>query len=175
MAETLGSLTVSTKLQRIAKLAKELSGAQLTTLAHHIDIDWLREAHRRTRKGGAKGVDGQSAEEYAETLEGNLAALLERAKSGTYRAPPVRRVQIPKGDGKQTRPIGIPTWIRSCSAPWRCCSEPCTSRSFTTSRTGFAQGALRIKRYKRSGTARWGWPAGGSWRSTYVNSSPEGT
>jgi len=43
-------------------------------------------------------------------LEGNLRALLERAKSGTYRAPPVRRVHIPKGDGKQTRPIGIPTF-----------------------------------------------------------------
>ena len=43
-------------------------------------------------------------------MEGNLRALLERAKSGTYRAPPVRRVHIPKGDGKQTRPIGIPTF-----------------------------------------------------------------
>jgi group II intron reverse transcriptase/maturase len=81
-----------------------------TTLAHHIDIDWLREAHRRTRKGGARGVDGQSANEYAANLEGNLRSLLERAKSGTYRAPPVRRVHIPKGDGKQTRPIGIPTF-----------------------------------------------------------------
>jgi group II intron reverse transcriptase/maturase len=82
----------------------------LTTLAHHIDIDWLREAYRRTRKDGATGVDRQSAAEYAEHLEDNLRSLLERAKTGTYRAPPVRRVQIPKGDGKQTRPIGIPTF-----------------------------------------------------------------
>src|SRR5690606_10869682 len=58
--------------------------------------------HKRTRKDGAKGVDGQSAADYAADLEGNLAALLERAKSGTYRAPPVRRVHILKGDGKQT-------------------------------------------------------------------------
>jgi group II intron reverse transcriptase/maturase len=82
----------------------------LTTLAHHIDVDWLREAYRRTRKDGARGIDGQSAEQYAEHLEENLQALRDRAKSGTYRAPPVRRVHIPKGDGSQTRPIGIPTF-----------------------------------------------------------------
>ena len=110
MKETSGSESVSTKLQRIAKLAKDSPSMSITTLAHHIDIDWLREAYRRTRKDGAKGVDGQSAAEYAANLEGNLAELLERAKSGTYRAPPVRRVHIPKGDGKQTRPIGIPTF-----------------------------------------------------------------
>src|SRR5437660_11411268 len=84
--------------------------AALTTLAHHIDIDWLREAHRRTRKDGATGIDRQTADEYASNLEDNLRSLLERAKSGSYVAPPVRRVHIPKGDGSQTRPIGIPTF-----------------------------------------------------------------
>lgn len=49
MAETSGSITVSTKLERIAKLACEMPQAALTTLAHHIDIDWLREAYRRAR------------------------------------------------------------------------------------------------------------------------------
>jgi RNA-directed DNA polymerase len=110
MGETSSSPTVSTKLERIAKLAKEMRGVALTTLAHHIDIDWLREAHRRTRKDGARGVDGQSAMQYEADLEGNLQSLLDRTKSGTYRAPPVRRVHIPKGDGSQTRPIGIPTF-----------------------------------------------------------------
>jgi len=110
MKETLGSLTISTKLERIAKLAKDAPGMVFTTLAHHIDIDWLKEAYRRTRKDGATGVDGQTAEEYAVDLEENLQGLLERAKSGTYRAPPVRRVHIPKGDGSQTRPIGIPAF-----------------------------------------------------------------
>lgn len=110
MEETSSSQTVSTKLQRIAELAQAAPDMVFTTLAHHIDIDWLREAHRRTRKDGAKGVDGRSAGEYATNLEDNLRSLLERAKSGTYRAPPVRRVHIPKGDGKQTRPIGIPTF-----------------------------------------------------------------
>jgi RNA-directed DNA polymerase len=110
MTETLGSLDVSTKLERIAKLAKEIRDGQLYTLAHHIDVDWLREAYRRTRKDGARGVDGVSAQQYAEQLEGNLRDLLERAKSGRYFAPPVRRVHIPKGDGSETRPIGIPTF-----------------------------------------------------------------
>lgn len=81
----------------------------LTTLAHHIDIDLLREAYRRTRKDGATGVDGQTAEAYAAALESNLQSLLDRFKAGTYRAPPVRRVHIPKGDGT-TRPLGIPTF-----------------------------------------------------------------
>jgi group II intron reverse transcriptase/maturase len=110
MAETQGSITVSTKLERIAKLAKERPNVALTTLAHHIDLEWLREAYRRTRKDGAPGIDGRGAEEYAEHLEENLRSLLERAKDGSYRAPPVRRVHIPKGDGTQTRPIGIPTF-----------------------------------------------------------------
>jgi len=111
MAETPGSTTVSTKLERIAKLARETPQAALTTLAHHIDIDWLREAYRRTRKDGATGIDWQTAEEYARNLDENLRSLLERAKSGSYVAPPVRRVHIPKsGDGSQTRPIGIPTF-----------------------------------------------------------------
>lgn len=104
-------MTVSTKLERIAKLAKQMPGAVLTTLAHHIDIEFLREAHRRVRKDGASGVDGQTAAEYAVNLEQNLQSLLDRAKSGDhYRAPPVRRVHIPKSDGSKTRPIGIPTF-----------------------------------------------------------------
>jgi RNA-directed DNA polymerase len=110
IGETLSSPTVSTKIERIAELARNKPGAVLTTLAHHIDTDWLREAYRRTRKDGAAGVDGRGATEYAERLEDNLRSLLDRAKSGTYRAPPVRRVHIPKGDGEQTRPIGIPTF-----------------------------------------------------------------
>lgn len=102
--------SVSTKLQRIATLAKQSPQMAFTSLAYFIDMDWLHEAHRRTRKGGATGVDGQTAAVYAENLEGNLQNLLDRAKSGLYRAPAVKRVHIPKGDGSQTRPIGIPTF-----------------------------------------------------------------
>ncbi len=102
--------SVSTKQQRIAMLARQGPQMGFTSLAHHIDIDWLREAYSRTRKSGAVGVDGQTAQEYAANLEGNLQSLLNRAKSGTYFAPPVRRVHIPKGTGNETRPIGIPTF-----------------------------------------------------------------
>ena len=110
MVGTQGPQTVSTKLRRIAELAKAAPDMAFTTLAHHIDYEWLLEAYRRTRKDGATGVDRQTAQEYAQNLEENLRSLLERAKSGTYRAPPVRRVNIPKADGTQTRPIGIPTF-----------------------------------------------------------------
>jgi RNA-directed DNA polymerase len=110
MAETSSSQVIFPRLQRVAELAREMPQAALTTLAHHIDLDLLLEAYRRTRKDGAAGVDGQTAREYAEHLEENLRDLLDRAKSGTYRAPPVRRVHIPKGKGCETRPIGIPTF-----------------------------------------------------------------
>ena len=111
MAGTSNPKAVSTKIERIATLAKQMPGAQLRTLAHYIDFEWMKEAHRRVRKDGAPGVDGQTAEEYAKNLEHNLQALLDRAKSGDhYRAPPVRRVHIPKGSGSKTRPIGIPTF-----------------------------------------------------------------
>ena len=101
---------VCTKQQRIAELAKIQPPMVLTTLAHHVDLEWLREAYRRTRKDGAVGVDGQTATEYAANLEVNLQSLLNRAKSGLYQAPPVRRTYIPKGTGPETRPLGIPTF-----------------------------------------------------------------
>ena len=101
---------VSTKQLRIAMLARQMPEVALTSLSHHIDIEWMKEAFRRTRKNGAPGVDGQTAKDYEANLEANLQSLLDRAKAGTYRAPPVRRVNIPKGDGKSTRPIGIPTF-----------------------------------------------------------------
>jgi len=102
--------TVSTKQQRIAELARQAPEMSFTSLSHHIDMDWMLEAYRRTRKDGATGVDGQTADEYATDLEDNLRSLLGRAKGDAYRAPPVRRVYIPKGTGNETRPIGIPTF-----------------------------------------------------------------
>jgi len=110
MAGTPRPETVSTKQQRIAELARQMAHKGLTSLSHRIDRDWMREAYHKTRKDGAVGVDGQTAEEYERDLEGNLQSLIDRAKSAdAYRAPAVRRVYIPKGNGRQKRPIGIPT------------------------------------------------------------------
>ena len=104
------SIDVYTKQRRIAALARRSSEMAFTSLAYLMDIDWLKDAYRCTRKDGAAGVDGVTAEQYEQDLEGNLQSLLDRAKSGTYKAPPVRRVHIPKGGSTtETRPLGIPT------------------------------------------------------------------
>jgi len=109
MQEAPPSASVSTRLLRIAQLAREAPEMAFTNLAHHVDLDWMKEAFRRTRKDGAAGVDGQSAAQFAEDLEVNLQRLLNGMRTGSYHAPPVRRVFIPKADGKQ-RPLGIPTF-----------------------------------------------------------------
>lgn len=102
---------MSTRQRRIAERAKQSPEVGFTSLAHLMDIDWMHVAFARTRKDGAVGVDGQTVEDYVgDDLSAKLANLLDRAKSGTYRAPPVRRVHIPKGTGGETRPIGIPTF-----------------------------------------------------------------
>jgi len=111
MAGASEPVDVSTKQQRIAQLARQSPEMGFTSLAYFIDLDWLLRAYEKTRKEGAVGVDGQTAEDYAADLKGNLLSLLERAKSGTYQAPPVRRVHIPKaGSATETRPLGIPTF-----------------------------------------------------------------
>src|SRR5262245_66051646 len=116
------STIVSTKQERIAALAKQSPLMACTSLAYLMDMDWLTEAYRRTRKDGAAGVDGVTADEYEQNLEGNLQGLLDRVKSGTYRAPPVRRGHIPQGGSStETRPIGIPMMRAYCTPyqkPW---------------------------------------------------------
>jgi group II intron reverse transcriptase/maturase len=110
MTETTDSDPISPRLQRIATIAEAHPDEPLTPLAHFIDEAWLYEAFRRTRKDGAPGVDGQTATDYARNLPDNIRSLLDRAKSGSYWAPPVRRAEIPKGDGNETRTLGIPTF-----------------------------------------------------------------
>jgi RNA-directed DNA polymerase len=109
-AGTPSPIPVSTKLDRVAELARTIRGQGLTSLSHHIDVTFLEAAVSRTRRDGATGIDGVTAEEYEVDLKANLESLLERFKTGSYFAPPVRRTEIPKGDGTQTRPIGIPTY-----------------------------------------------------------------
>jgi group II intron reverse transcriptase/maturase len=103
------SANLLTKWHWIVELARKKPGAVLFSLNHVIDFEWMREAYMRTRKDGATGIDGVTAQDYEANLETNLRDLLERIKSGRYKAPPVRRTYIPKADGSQ-RPIGIPTF-----------------------------------------------------------------
>ena len=103
------SKTVSTKQERIAELAKNAPDMAMD-LSHHMDEEWLKEAYRRTRKDGAVGVDGMSGAEYGEELDERVKDLIDRAKSGRYYAPPVKRVLIPKDGGRESRPIGIPAF-----------------------------------------------------------------
>ena len=90
--DALKSRDVYTKQQRIAELARLMADASFTSLGYYIDLEWLHEAYRRTRKDGAAGVDDVTAEEYEKDLENNLQSLLDRFKSGRYVAPPVKRV-----------------------------------------------------------------------------------
>jgi len=101
---------VSTKMEQIALNAKRLPDVSFTSLSHHMDLIWLYEAFKNTKKYVAVGVDKVTAAEYKENLKGNLKLLLESAKSGRYKAPPVRRVYIPKDGKKEMRPLGIPTF-----------------------------------------------------------------
>lgn len=95
--------------QRIAELARQGPQMAFTTLAHHMGPAWLIRAYFATRKDGATGVDGQTGADYEANLVENLKSLEDRAKSGRYRAPPVRRAWIPKGTNER-RPLGIPTF-----------------------------------------------------------------
>src|SRR5258708_39127889 len=88
-----------------------------TSLAHHIDLRWLYQAYLQPRRDGAVGVDGQTAEDYEASLLGNLQALLDRAKSGTYRAPPVRRVRPPPRTAPHTPPGWLPPYARKTLTP----------------------------------------------------------
>lgn len=109
MAGTSRPDPISTRRQRIAELARRTPETVLTTLAHHIDRNWMHDALRLTRKDGATGIDGQTMSEFLTgDLDEKLGELEDLAKSGRYRAPPVRRALIPK-DGGGTRKLGIPT------------------------------------------------------------------
>lgn len=101
--------TLQHNLRRVREAAARNKELQLTTLWHHVyNVDHLRTVFLDLRKNAAPGVDGQTWAEYAANLENNLQDLAERLSRGAYRAKPVRRVYIPKPDGRQ-RPLGIPT------------------------------------------------------------------
>ncbi len=95
-------------LERVRQAACRDKLMKFTSLWHHVyNIDRLRESYFALKRNVAAGVDGETWQTYGQELESNLKNLSERLVLGTYRAKPVKRVYIPKADGKQ-RPIGIP-------------------------------------------------------------------
>lgn len=100
--------SLSTKLRRIDELAEKDQRVRFTSLAHLLNEEMLTDSYKKLNRKGAPGTDGVSIGGFGEQLEENIKTLYEELKSGTYRATSVRRVYIPKANGKQ-RPIGIPT------------------------------------------------------------------
>ena len=101
---------MSTQLSQIAKKAKLDRKARFTSLAHLLTPEFLKGTWGKMNRRAAGGVDGQSAEQFGRELETQVETICAQLKEGTYHAPPVRRVEIPKGPGKVgTRPLGIPT------------------------------------------------------------------
>ena len=103
---------VPNALERVRQAARKDKKLRFTALLHHIyNLETLRMAYFRLKKEASPGVDGETWRNYGEQLESHLQNLCERLKRGAYRAKPVRRVYIPKADGRQ-RPLGV-----TCNEP----------------------------------------------------------
>ena len=101
---------MSTQLEQIAAKAKKDRTLRFTSLAHVLTPAFLIETWQQMNRRGASGVDGETTKQFEQELETRVQDIHARLKAGTYKAPPVRRVEIAKGPGKVgTRPLGIPT------------------------------------------------------------------
>jgi RNA-directed DNA polymerase len=101
---------MTTKLEQIRAKATTDRKLRFTSLAHLLTPEFLIETWRQMNRRGASGVDGETTTEFERELETRVQDIYARLKAGIYQAPPVRRVEIPKGPGKVgTRPLGIPT------------------------------------------------------------------
>jgi len=96
-----------TKLALITRRAREDSKFQFISLAHLLNVEFLRGCYRRLGKEKAVGIDGRSWHDYGEHLDENLEDLVKRLKTKKYKPLPAKRVYIPKND-KETRPLGLP-------------------------------------------------------------------
>ena len=94
-------------LQRVNQAGRRDRRTRFTALLHHVDLESLRRAFARLRRGASAGVDGETVTHYERNLDENLNKLCEQVHTGRYRPLPVRRVYIPKSDGGK-RPLGIP-------------------------------------------------------------------
>ena len=139
---------MSTQLEQIATKAKADRTLRFTSLAHVLTPAFLIETWQQMNRRGASGVDGETTTEFERELETRVQDICARLKAGTYRAPPVRRVEIPKGPGKVgTRPLVFPPsrtdWFNVRS---RASSKRCSRRTFWTARMDFGRDAARITR-----------------------------
>jgi group II intron reverse transcriptase/maturase len=132
--------SATTILERIGQKAKERKGERFTNLLSHIKVPLLREAYNALRKDAAAGVDGVTWSEYGEKLDARLLDLQDRVHRGSYHPQPVRRVHIPKGDGR-TRPLGIPSLEdKIVQQAARMLLEPIYEREFLGFSYGFRRG-----------------------------------
>jgi group II intron reverse transcriptase/maturase len=99
---------MTTKLTKVAEKAQSDHALRFTSLAHLLTPELLLETWQMMNKRGAAGVDEETIKQYADNLEERVSELHERLRQGRYKAPPVRRVEIPKADGK-VRKLGVPT------------------------------------------------------------------
>ena len=165
-ASNLGA--VSTRQQRIAELAKQAPQMGFTSLNHHIDLAWLYEAFLRTRRDGAPGVDGQTAADYEADLRANLQALLDRAKSGDYRAPPCAGCISRKERGRKPVRSGYRRLKTRCfngRSSWRW--KRSTSRTFRTVRMAFGRDGRRTRHWTPCGRTSCRSVGAGFWTWTF--------
>jgi RNA-directed DNA polymerase len=101
---------MGTKLEEIAKVAKERPKEVFTSLAHLINEESIIVSHKEMEKGKAAGVDSITKEEYAENLEQNVLGLISRMKKHSYKPQPARRTYIDKPGTDKKRPLGIPAY-----------------------------------------------------------------
>jgi len=105
---TQGRVSLPAKLARVNEVARSSRQIRFTALLHHVDDEALTRAFERQRRAASAGVDGVTVGEYEQNLDANIRDLCDRVHSGRYRPQPVRRTYIPKADGKEKRPLGIP-------------------------------------------------------------------
>ena len=129
-----------TIVQRVGQRAKEKKGTRFNNLLSHIKVPLLEEAYQRLQKRAAPGVDGVTWRKYGGNLHERLRDLQDRVHRGSYHPKPVRRVHIPKGDGR-TRPLGIPALEdKIVQQAARMLLEPIFEREFLGFSYGFRPG-----------------------------------
>ena len=101
---------METKLTRIAEIAKEKPKEVFTSLYHHLNVEMLLQCHKELSRNKASGIDGVTKAHYEANLEENITKLVKELKNHSYKPQAVRRVYIPKGEGKEMRPLGIPAY-----------------------------------------------------------------